>query len=278
MSKSGGTSPALEAATETRTRRYPVHRTSIPQMELREGRYLVRFARTHAELDEVLKLRFEVFNLELGEGLNSSFRTGRDLDEFDETCHHLVAIDTEQNRIVGTYRMQTAEMAAAGAGLYIATEFDLSYFPYRVLSAGVELGRACVARSHRNTQALFLLWKGLAAYLAHHRKRYLFGCCSLTSQSEQEGARVLASLKRQGHLHPDLFLPPRPEFACRVDEPEAVPPEEVKLPRLFRTYLRYGAKVCSPPAIDRKFKTIDFLVVYDAAQMAPRMVKMFFAR
>jgi putative hemolysin len=47
-------------------------------------------------------------------------------------------------------------------------------------------------------------------------------------------------------------------------------------PRLFRTYLRYGAKVCSPPAIDRRFKTIDFLVLFDIAQMSERAVQMFF--
>ena len=47
-------------------------------------------------------------------------------------------------------------------------------------------------------------------------------------------------------------------------------------PRLFRTYLRYGAKVCSPPAIDRRFKTIDFLVLFDIARMSERAVQMFF--
>jgi putative hemolysin len=125
---------------------YPIRRTAIPPGEMREGRYVVRFARTREELDAALKLRFEVFNLELGEGLASSFRTGRDLDEFDETCHHLIVLESSQDKIVGTYRMQTDEMAATGRGFYSGTEFDLSCFPPHVLADGVELGRACIAQ------------------------------------------------------------------------------------------------------------------------------------
>jgi putative hemolysin len=34
-------------------------------------------------------------------------------------------------------------------------------------------------------------------------------------------------------------------------------------PALFQSYLNLGAKVCGGPALDRLFKTIDFLVVLD---------------
>ena len=258
------------------TTNYPICQSAIPLEEIREGRYLLRFARTQQELDAVLKLRFEVFNLELGEGLASSFHTGRDLDEFDETCHHLIVTEAEQGKVVGTYRMQTSEMAAAGSGFYTTNEFDLAHFPPKVLAEGIELGRACVARSHRNTQVLFLLWKGLAAYVAHNRKRYLFGCCSLTSQDEREGQRVMELLRQRGYLHPHLFAPPRPGFECKADDLPDDGGPEASIPRLFRSYLRYGAKVCSPPAIDRQFKTIDFLVLFDVAEMGWQPAKMFF--
>lgn len=257
---------------------YPICQAAIPPVEIRAGRYLLRFARTRQELDAVLKLRFEVFNLELGEGLVSSFQTGRDLDEFDETCHHLIVTETEQGKVVGTYRMQTGEMAGAGNGFYTAGEFDLARLPPQVLAEGIELGRACVAQAHRNTQVLFLLWKGLAAYVAHNRKRYLFGCCSLTSQDERQGQRVMELLRAQGHLHPHLFAPPQPGFECEVDELMDDDGLEASIPRLFRSYLRYGAKVCSPPAIDRQFKTIDFLVLFDVAEMSWQTASMFFGK
>ncbi len=59
-------------------------------------------------------------------------------------------------------------------------------------------------------------------------------------------------------LNPHLFVPPNPRYECKANNLTLVEAENVKMPRLFRTYLRYGAKVCSPPAIDRQFKTIDF--------------------
>ncbi len=255
---------------------YPVFTRAIPQTEIREGQYHVRFARTREELDAVLKLRFEVFNLELGEGLESSFLTSRDLDEFDDVCHHLIVEDTDSGRIVGTYRTQTGEMAAAARGFYSAMEFELSHFPAGVLEDSVELGRACVAADHRNAHVLFLLWKGLAAYAAHNQKRYLFGCCSLTSQDEDEGLRVMEALEQEGNYHPSFAVPPRSGFECRVYDPAREPDRKASIPKLFRIYMHYGAKVCGPPAIDRQFKTIDFLVLFDVFAMDAQTRRMFF--
>ncbi len=258
------------------TKNYPRFRDSLPTVESREGRYLIRFAGSDEDLDEVLKLRFEVFNLELGEGLESSFLTERDLDEYDLACHHLMVIEAASGEVVGTYRIQTGAMAAAAKGFYSAGIFDLSQLPLGMLEDSVELGRACIAKPHRNTQALFLLWKGLAAYVAHNRKRFLFGCCSLTSQDAREGKLAMDRLEREGHLHPDFHVSPRHGFECYPPGFEAGELCDAKLPKLFRTYLRIGAKVCGPPAIDREFKTIDFFVVFDVFAMDRQMQRMFF--
>lgn len=252
-----------------------VQPANIPPVEIVEGRYVVRFARTREEIDAALKLRFEVFNLELGEGLAASFATGRDRDEFDAICHHLLVLNTDENKVVGTYRCQTGEMAAA-KGFYSAGEFDLSQLPADVLLDAVELGRACVSQAHRNTQVLFLLWRGLAAYAAYSRKRYLFGCCSLTSQDESEGQRAFEFLEQSGHLHPTLGVQPRAGLECCRDDLSRHQAAEVKIPKLFRTYLRFGARVCGPPAIDRLFKTIDFLVLFDVEEMAEQWRRAFF--
>lgn len=262
-------SPAVMQAQESF-----VQPASIPPVEIVEGRYVVRFARTREEIDAALKLRFEVFNLELGEGLAASFATGRDVDEFDAICHHLIVLDADEHKVVGTYRCQTGEMAAA-KGFYSAREFDFSHLPADVLLDAVELGRACVAQSHRNAQVLFLLWKGLAAYVIANRKRYLFGCCSLTSQDMCEGRRVFEMLKESGQLHPTLCVLPRAGFECYTDD-LSFDQAEANIPRLFRTYLRFGARVCGPPAIDRLFKTIDFLVLFDVEEMAEQWRKVFF--
>jgi putative hemolysin len=237
--------------------------TKPPHIEINEGSYVARFAQTKAELDAVLRLRFEIFNLELAEGLDASFQTGRDEDEFDATCHHLLIIETETNQVVGTYRLQTREIATKG--FYSANEFDLSYLPAEVLEQSLELGRACIAQEHRSPQVLFLLWKGLAAYLLQARKRYMFGCCSLTSQDANEGKAVMKLLEEGGHLHKDLYVPPQKDFECFAADFAGNESVQADIPKLFKIYLRYGAKVCGPPAIDRMFKTIDFFVIFDLA-------------
>lgn len=247
-----------------------------PRLEVREGRYLLRFALNATDLDAVLKLRFEVFNLELGEGLQSSFCTGRDQDAFDLQCHHLIVEDLEAGNVIGTYRLQTNEMAAAGNGFYSAGEFDLSPLPYDVILNALELGRACIAPAHRHTNVLYLLWRGLAAYAMQTRKRYLFGCCSLTSQDAREGWAIYQQLQLGNHVHPSLFVASQPGFACEAATEEGLPLLEAKIPKLFRTYLRFGAKVCSPPTIDRAFKTIDYFVIMDCHQLSPAAYQMFF--
>ena len=75
-------------------------------------RYSLRFARTRGEVETALRLRFEVFNLELHEGFAESFFTGLDEDEFDRVCEHLIVTDEAAGKVVGTYRMQTGDRAA----------------------------------------------------------------------------------------------------------------------------------------------------------------------
>lgn len=256
------------------TQEYPGFVEHLPDTHLVSGAYEARFARTPDELDEVLRLRFEVFNLELAEGLRESYTSGRDEDPFDAVCHHLIVVERASGAIVGTYRMQTYDMAAATEGLYTATEFDLSAWPGSVLDASVELGRACIAQAHRSLPVLNLLWQGIGAYLAANDKRYVFGCCSLTSQDPAEGLRVYKYLEQKNVLHPALVTAPQPGYACETDTPVA-PGTIGDVPRLMRVYLNTGALICGPPAIDRAFKTIDFLAFFDAETLDTGMAKFF---
>lgn len=248
-----------------------------PLPELVEGRFEIRFARSKEDLERVQRLRFEVFNLELREGLEDSYVCGLDRDAFDLVCDTLMVCERSSGELVGTYRMQTAERARQGLGFYCAEEFDFSRFPAALLEAGVELGRACIDPRHRNGRALFALWRGLAAYLVHRRKRYLYGCSSLTSQNESDGWRFYWQLERDGHVHPHLFVPTLPPHVCGTRDGDPRASREVKLPALFKTYLRSGAKVCSGPAIDRAFKTIDYLIVLDVEDLPARSKRVFFA-
>jgi len=258
--------------------RYPPAPEAIPPQELVEGSYSVRFARTLGELDELLRLRFRVFNLELAEGLEESYRTGRDFDRFDPQCHHLIVHHRPSGRIIGTYRIQTTQMADAADGFYTGTEFDLSRLPREILDEAVEVGRACIEREHRLKPVLFLLWKGLARYMEHNRRRWLLGPCSLTSQDPWDGKRALDLLVRRDKVRTDLWVGAQPGYECvwRGEDPAPEKGERLELPPLFEIYLRYAGRVVGPPVIDRDFKTIDFFVLFDVEALSERARRLFF--
>jgi putative hemolysin len=230
------------------------------------GLYHVRMAMSEADRLAAFRLRFLVFNLELNEGLKESYATGHDTDEFDSICDHLIVEHATTGKIVGTYRLQTGAMALANVGFYSEREFDFS--PYKRLGNSViELGRACVDRDHRSTDVLHLLWRGIAQYAVRHGGRYLIGCSSLTSQDPAHGAAVYESMRE--YLAPaQLRTTPLPSFAMPSMSQEKA---SEKIPKLLRAYLAVGAKICGPPAIDRHFKTIDFLTLMDLETLHPRV-------
>lgn len=220
--------------------------------------YRLRLAENPADIERAQRLRFQVFNVEMGEGLSSALESGLDADRFDPICDHLLVEEIATNTLVGTYRLQMGSRALAEAGFYSAQEFDFTPFGSFAPEI-VELGRACVHRQHRNLVVLGLLWKGIAGYAKPRGGRYLIGCSSLTSQNPAEGVTLFRMLSEK-YLAPEPWLTvPMPGYECQA-EPLATP---VRAPKLMSAYFSIGAKICAPPALDREFQTIDFLTLVD---------------
>lgn len=258
-----------------------------PRIHAEVGRYLLRLAETPEDREAICRLRFRVFNIELGEGLESSYQTGLDTDRFDNCCEHLLVEDKlEDNpsrRIVGTYRMQSGTTAARNLGYYSEQEF--SFAPYEPLRPGIlELGRACIHSSHRTPEVLMLLWRGIAQYACDMGLRYLVGCSSINSQDPAEGWQMYRQLERY-RVSPEFETEPTAAYACPIEpvgaqaqpsplpydrslqQPQSPPlasaPTPPKVPKLLKTYLAIGARIAAPPAWDREFGTIDFLTLLD---------------
>jgi putative hemolysin len=225
--------------------------------------YHARLAATSAEREAAFRLRFRVFNLELNEGLEQAFSTGADVDEFDPFCDHVIVEDRCSGDVVGTYRLQSGASAARHIGYYSAREFDFApYEPIR--DEIIELGRACIHPEHRKYEVLMLLWKVIAHYAVERGARYLVGCSSLTSQDPAEGAAVFEKLKPTLAPEP-LRTSPLPGYAFDLNSQSG----DVSPPKLLRTYLALGANICGAPAMDREFKTIDFLTLMDLNNLSP---------
>ena len=249
------------------------------------GRYRLRLAETAADREAACRLRFKVFNIELGEGLESSYHTGLDVDRFDTVCEHLLVEEKSSRRVVGTYRMQSGETAARHLGYYSGQEFCLA--PYEPLRPGIlELGRASIDREHRTPEVLMLLWRGIARYATDMGLRYLLGCSSLNSNDPAEGWQMYRHLEnfrvpREFETMPTAAYacPPEPQDAdlqdadaqptpCQTNRSlpqssHATPATQGKVPKLLKTYLAIGARIAAPPAWDRAFRTIDFLTLLD---------------
>ena len=253
------------------------------RLRVKRPRYAVRLARDGRDRRRAQRLRFEVFNLELCEGLVESHVTGLDVDPFDEFCDHLIVEETATAEVVGTYRLQTGQLAAANLGYYSEREFDFAPFE-PVRCELIELGRACVHAEHRSLNVLHLLWRGIADYAVERGARYLIGCSSLTSQDPREGMVMYQKLRRY-LVRLEFQTQPRPEFSLPSDEGGTLSAidgvraakQEGASSRLLRAYLAIGARICSPPAIDREFGTIDFLTLLDL-QALPAMVRAHFLR
>jgi putative hemolysin len=234
-------------------------------------RYELALAAEADDVRAVQRLRFEVFNLELHEGLPEAFVTGLDADEFDEACDHLIVRERETRAVVGTYRLQTGRSAALHRGYYSAREFEFSPFE-PVRDQLVELGRACVAADHRNQTVLGLLWKGIARYAHAHGARYLTGCSSLTTQDEAAALATYRQLAASCLVEPRWRTRPCAGWACAAHEGGAI---ALPVPRLLRAYLALGARICGEPAIDREFGTVDYLTWIDLEALPVAVLRRF---
>jgi putative hemolysin len=260
---------------------------TTPRIHAEVGRYRLRLAASAEDREAACRLRFNVFNIELGEGLASSYQTGLDADQFDPVCEHLLVEDKLEDdpsrSIVGTYRMQSGDTAERNLGYYSEQEF--SFAPYEALRPGIlELGRASIDREHRTPEVLTLLWRGIAQYATDMGLRYLIGCSSLNSMDPAEGWQMYRQLE-QYRVSPEFETEPTAAYACPSEQEgahaqpspcimESNPAESVvaaqaatqtlpKVPKLLKTYLTIGARIAAPPAWDREFGTIDFLTLLD---------------
>jgi putative hemolysin len=246
-----------------------------PRIHAEVGRYRLRLAQGIEDRESACRLRFRVFNIELGEGLQSSYETGIDSDHFDVFCEHLLVEDKAYGRVVGTYRMQSGTTAAMNLGYYSAQEFEFArYEPLR--RDILELGRASIDREHRTPEVLTLLWRGIAQYASDMGLRYLIGCSSLNSKDPAEGWRMYRELDRF-RVSPEFETVSTADYVCPIEQTGAGAqissnPEssslQTKVPKLLKTYLTIGARICAPPAWDREFGTIDFLTLLDLKQLS----------
>lgn len=235
------------------------------------ARLAVRIASTRQEIRSAQRLRWHVFAGEQGARLASP-EPGLDIDDLDEHCEHLVALD--RGRVVGTYRMLTAEAAQRAGGYYSQREFDLGGFDCQGRRL-LEIGRSCVLPAYRTGATIALLWSGLIAFLTASRHDAMIGCASIPLGAEGAGGggAQLAHALARAHAAPGhLRVSPRLALARPVSDCAPAP-----LPPLLKGYLRSGALVCGEPCWDPDFNCADLLLYLGVEQISTRYARRFLA-
>ncbi|ALG84092.1 GNAT family N-acetyltransferase [Gordonia phthalatica] len=241
-------------------------KTTTRRVLLSGGDYEVSVSEHADQIDAAQRLRFTVFNNEPGYSDSiGDASTGRDADEFDEYCEHMLVRHLPTDTLVGCARVLPPPRAIAAGGWYSASEFDLDDLG-GIRGETVEMGRAVVDADHRSGSVTAMLWAAILGYLEENSYRYMMGCVSVPLESPIGRGRELRGIRdlaRDQHRAQWSAYPYHEVHVDGLSLDELEPPATNRLPALLRGYVRLGARVCGEPAFDEIFDVGDFLTVLD---------------
>ncbi len=164
--------------------------------------YVARARAIPAVLTEIGRLREETFR-GAGEG------TGRssDIDTFDAYYDHLFVWNARAKAIAGAYRVAPVQevLRRFGVqGLYTASLFQFLPPFFERLGPALELGRSFIRAEYQREYApLYLLWRGIARYLAARPEiKMLFGAVSISNRYTEASRQLIAEFVSCRTAHP----------------------------------------------------------------------------
>ena len=262
---------ALDRSLMIRRHQIPQFKSKI-EIHSEKGNYIIKTISTYKELILALQLRYRVF---VAKDQDTPFN-GLDVDEFDAICDHLAIIDKSKNKLVGTYRLNCSRFSDK---FYSSTEYDIS--PIIQINANkLEIGRGCIHKDYRQGAVISLLWRGVLEYLVASQSQIAFGCVSVKTTEVYDALLLYKHFREENYFSPDFFCSAIDPFKIKgcdkllekwnqpLTEEEKNEAKEL-IPPLFRAYIYGGAKLCSPPIIDAKFQTLDFLISLKPSDMNP---------
>ena len=244
----------------------------------------IEWASSDAQLRDAQRLRHAVFVTEFGArpvaGAHAS-SLQYECDRFDPFCDHLLvrAEPTKQEPegvVVGTCRVLRPDQALRAGGFYCDAEFDLRALT-PILGSALEMGRSCVHPAWRSGIVIMTMWRALGQFMQGHSLNTLFGCASIwLGDGGVLANRVWEYLSVTHLAKPRWQVQPRLPVPHSVTAPEAqlVAPE---IPPLIKGYLRCGARVLGPPALDIAFNTADLPMMLRFDDLTPRYRQHFLA-
>ncbi len=155
-------------------------------------------------IKEIGRLREETFRL-VGEGTGQH----EDIDNFDDTYHHLILWNEKANEVCGAYRFGLTDKLTQNNGikaLYTSTLFDMQTGFIEKINPAIELGRSfIVPHWQRNPQALLTLWRGMAEWCFQNPKySKLFGVVSISADYHPLSREIIALFLKRHSWYKEL--------------------------------------------------------------------------
>ncbi len=217
--------------------------------------FKIRLAQSAKDRDEAYKLRYQIFNEELGEGIPENALTKRDTDRFDAHCDHLLV---ERNgQVVGTYRLMPSSQVNKDLGFYSETEYFIKNLPLD-FNKSLEMGRACILPEYRKQATLVCLFCGIRHYMNLKGCHSLFGLASLPIMSHENALATFEEIKKMGRVLEVNGVDPIPSM--RIPSGTKIG-DNPQIPALLSVYFQFGAYICGEPAYDPVFKCHDVLTI-----------------
>jgi len=221
-----------------------------------KGRYRTRLAESTADLDAAQRLRFRAFIA----GTGAEDRPdGRDRDEFDEICQHVLIEEAKTDRLVATFRLLPLRSGSEIGHCYSAQYYALEGLKdYQ--GSMVEMGRFCIEPGLADPNILRSAWAAVTAYVDAEEIEMLFGCSSFHGTDADYYADAFAVLTER-YIAPKRWLPriKAPDvfrFAERFRRPSDRTKALKRMPPLLRSYLTMGGWVSDHAVVDRDLNTL----------------------
>lgn len=226
-------------------------------LALRKGRYQARFAESEADLQAAQRLRYLAFIVHSGAAPRPD---GRDADEFDGVCRHVLVEEARTGTLVCCFRL----LPLSGGG-EIGRSYSAQYYNLSRLTAFdgpmVEMGRFCIHPAWRDPDILRVAWGAMTRFVDEAGVEMLFGCSSFHGTEAEEYLDAFAVLKDR-HLAPKRWLPrvkaPNVFRFARVLRRRTPDLKRAMLgmPPLLKSYLMMGGWVSDHAVVDRDLNTL----------------------
>ena len=216
-----------------------------------KGRYRARLARTDQDVQAAQALRALAFG--------TDDPTGRDVDAFDDVCHHVLVEEIRGQRLVACFRMLPLTGGGEIERSYSAQFYELSALR-KFDGPMVEMGRFCIHPDVLDPDVLRLAWAAVTRFVDEHDVALLFGCSSFKGTDADDYLDAFAML-RDRHIAPARWLPrvKAPNvfrFAAKLRRKPDLKRAMQRMPPLLRTYLLMGGWVSDHAVVDRQMNTL----------------------